>query len=155
MLNEIFGDILNVKNGIICHQTNYFGVMGAGIAASIRKVLSPSQYASYKNYCRANGRALLGVTQFLDLGDGRIVANLFCQDEITYGPEQTVTRYDCMRQCLDMVCDYAAKNGLPVYLPYKIGCGIARGDWRKVTRVIKDVFSRSEVYAYIVRRVGD
>ena len=155
MLNEIFGDILNVKNGIICHQTNYFGVMGAGVAAAIRsRLLTPTLYAKYKNYCLTNGRAALGTTQFLDLPDGRILANLFCQDDRTSGPEKTVTRYDCMRQCLYTVRNCAVMNSLPVYLPYKIGCGIAGGDWKKVKTIIEDVFSRSEVYALIVRRRG-
>lgn len=32
MLTELTGDILNVKDGIVCHQVNYFGVMGGGAA---------------------------------------------------------------------------------------------------------------------------
>ena len=48
MLTEQTGDILKITNGIICHQTNYHGTMGGGVAAGIaEKLLTPEQYKEY------------------------------------------------------------------------------------------------------------
>lgn len=37
MIQEIEGDLLCFPTNILCHQTNYYGVMDGGIAAAIRK----------------------------------------------------------------------------------------------------------------------
>ena len=43
------------KKGIICHQVNYQGVMGGGIAYSIaEKLLSAEQYREYQRLCAEN-----------------------------------------------------------------------------------------------------
>ena len=36
MIQEIEGDLLCFPANILCHQTNYYGVMDGGIAAAIR-----------------------------------------------------------------------------------------------------------------------
>ena len=163
MLNEIKGDIFNwIKDGgIICHQTNYFGVMGAGIAAAIRhKLLSHEQYAKYVELCRMGGRTLLGHVQYLECDGGITVANCFCQDDGRAdanrpNAEYTITRYGEMKRCLIDIRSKAKLEGKRVYIPYKIGCGIAGGDWGMVQSIIKDVFGKSPVDAVIVRRPGD
>lgn len=39
----IKGDLLNCGADIICHQTNFFGMMGGGVAASIwNQLLEPA-----------------------------------------------------------------------------------------------------------------
>lgn len=161
MLNEIKGDIFNWINGggIICHQTNYFGVMGAGIAAAIRhKLLTNAQYAKYVELCRMGGRTLLGHVQYLECDGGITVANCFCQDESAAHAPNTdfsITRYYEMKRCLIDIRSKAKLEGKRVYIPYKIGCGIAGGDWGTVLSIIKDVFDKSPVDAVIVRRPGD
>ena len=163
MLNEIKGDIFNwIKDGgIICHQTNYFGVMGAGIAAAIRhKLLSHEKYAEYVELCRMGGRTLLGHVQYLECGDGITVANCFCQDDgraSANSPNSayTITRYYEMKRCLIDIRSKAKLEGKRVFIPYKIGCGIAGGDWGMVQSIIKDVFGKSPVDAVIVRRPGE
>lgn len=49
MVREITGDLLSCDADVICHQVNYYGVMGGGIAAAIRRrVLTDSQYSNYQ-----------------------------------------------------------------------------------------------------------
>ena len=43
-------DLLKVKKGIVCHQVNCIGVMGAGIAQDIRTKW-PAVYRNYKADC--------------------------------------------------------------------------------------------------------
>ena len=53
MIKEIKADLLVQERGILCHQTNYMGVMGGGIAAAIWDKLldDPCRY-NYVNFCR-------------------------------------------------------------------------------------------------------
>ena len=61
MIFEVKGDLLAIKSGIIAHQVNRRGVMGAGIARQIRKnLLTDEQYGHYQNMCRKHGKTLLG-----------------------------------------------------------------------------------------------
>lgn len=161
MIHNISGDaLIACKGGILCHQTNYFGVMGAGIAAAIKaKLLNRENYMSYVNVCKKWGRNNLGSVQFLDTPDGTVVANCFSQDDKinTYpnGRISPITDYTAIRSCMGIVKIEAIRLNKPVYLPYKYGCGIAGGDWNKVSEIINDVFEDSTVDVYIVRRPQD
>ena len=161
MIHNISGDALTAcKGGILCHQTNYFGVMGAGIAAAIKvKLLSRDNYMEYVHVCKKLGRKILGLVQFLDVPNGTIVANCFSQDDeanaYPNGRIAPLTNYKAVRLCMESVRSRAEFLNKPVYLPYKYGCGIAGGDWNKVQEIINDVFQDSTVDVYIVKRPQD
>ena len=117
MVHEMTGDLLSCDADYICHQTNFYGVMGAGVAASIHsKLLSPAAYSAYQRLCRKMGRDLLGKVQYLPGtskepgGRSYIVFNLFCQDDRARA-DRGLTRYDCMRSCLEQVECWARENG--------------------------------------------
>ncbi len=162
MVQEVVGDLLSCKADYICHQANFYGVMGAGVAASIRRrLLSPAAYSAYQKLCRTAGRGLLGEVQYLPCAADEpeirphIVFNLFCQDDQPQA-DGSLTRYDCMRSCLEKVERMARENGCKrVALPGKMGCGIAGGDWRTVRRIIEDVFGKSPVTCTIVWWEGE
>lgn len=161
MIHNISGDaLIACKGGILCHQTNYFGVMGAGIAAAIKaKLLSRENYMSYVNVCKKLGRKALGKVQFLDRPDGTVIANCFSQDDeanaYPNGRISPATDYNAVKSCMEIVKDEAERLNKPVYLPYKYGCGIAGGDWNKVLEIINNVFKDSTIDVYIVRRPQD
>lgn len=159
MVQEIVGDLTNCKADYVCHQTNFQGVMGAGVALSIqRRLLSKEAYAAYQRLCTKMGRKLLGEVQYLpglSRTNSYVVFNLFCQDDRVQ-PDGSLTRYDCMRRCLEQVECAARENGnRHVALPGNMGCGIAGGDWKKVRGIIKDVFDASPVLCTIVWWEGD
>lgn len=158
MLTEMTGDILNVKDGIICHQVNYFGVMGGGVAAAIAEnILTEEQYQAYAGYCKQAGRTALGTVQFLGCSDGLIVANMFCQDDARARggvAEGGITDYDAMRRCFVRVRSMAQVQGKRVYIPHNIGCGIAGGDWSTVKFIMEDAFKTYPVEAFILARKG-
>lgn len=158
MLTELTGDILNVKDGIICHQVNYFGVMGGGVAAAIAEnILTEEQYRAYADFCKQAGRTALGTVQFLSCADRRIVANMFCQDDARARGgmvEGGITDYDAMRRCFVRVRSMAQLQGKRVFVPRNIGCGIAGGDWNTVKSIMQDVFGAFPVEAFILGRKG-
>ena len=159
MLTEMAGDILKVTNGIICHQTNYHGSMGGGVAAAIAEnILTDEQYKEYEDYCKAAGGTALGTVQFIGCGNGLIVANMFCQDEARArgGTENQadITDYDAMRRCISRVRSMAIIQGKRLYFPHKLGCGIAGGDWETVKFILQDLLAAYPVEAYIIKRAG-
>ena len=162
MLKTISGDLLDMKDGIICHQTNYLGSMGGGVAAAIKdKLLTKAQYQTYQTYCRQAGRTALGTVQFLAGTPGVTVANMFCQDDARTRQARvlmqgaSITDYDAMRRCLIRVRSMAKITGQRVYMPYHLGCGIAGGDWKTVEFIIREVFEDYPVDAYIIRRPAE
>lgn len=158
MVRQISGDVITAAgdNGIICHQVNYFGVMGAGVAAAIReKLLTEEIYKQYVDYCARMRYAALGSVQYMPATTGAAVANMFCQGDMPDSHE-SLTRYDEMLRCFKDVERYAQLREKPrsVYIPARIGCGIAGGDWERVQSIIHKVFDDSPVEAVIVSLDG-
>lgn len=150
MVRETTGDLLTFNANLICHQVNYYGVMGGGIAASIReKMLSEAQYAKYVMHCANNGKNALGGTLYLPTHDSNtVIANLFSQDDFT-------TDYTALRCCLKNVEKVARVMGWTVALPGNMGCGIAAGDWGTVYKIIQEIFAESSVELTIVYWYAD
>lgn len=156
MLKNISGDLLEMTDGIICHQVNYLGVMGGGVAAAIRdKILTEDQYKKYVMYCKQAGRTALGTVQFIACDNGLIVANMFCQDDASArgGIEgASITSYEAMHRCLVRVRSVARLQAKRVYMPFHLGCGIAGGDWGMVKYIAQGVFDDYPVEAFFVKR---
>ena len=139
MVNEIVGDLLIDGRGILCHQTNYDGIKGAGIALHIKnRLMTKKQFEEYRKLCDLRGEMLLGTVQFMRLRDGRYLAN--CFSEVKGDRSGVDTKYDKLVLCFKAVNSYAKAQGLPVSLPARIGCGIAGGHWPTVKQMIYDVF---------------
>ncbi len=150
MVKEMTGDLLRDGKGALCHQVNYQGVMGAGIAASIRKILPPKEYDRYHRYCMIHGADALGKVLWIHLPmTGRVIANMFSQRDWA-AETDSLTDYVAMKKCFRRVHSYAARFKLPVYIPGYIGCGIAGGDWNMVKGIIDDVFRGFSVEATVV-----
>ncbi len=145
MVREVIGDLLENRSDIICHQTNYAGIMGAGVALAIKsKLLTQEQYEEYQNFCDMYGSGALGLVQFIQVRDGRYVANLFSQSEFL-SQSNTFTDYEALEKALRTVEIFAREHKLTVALPGRIGCGIAGGSWDRVLSIIMKVFKPSPV----------
>lgn len=144
MPTEIYKDILSIEEGIICQQINPH-VMGAGLALAIRR-LHPKVYEEFM-YRRATDPIGLGEVLFVDVNDKLTVANMCAQHE--YGRDHTkvYTSYIAFQECLKSIDYHAIRNTMKVYFPYKIGCGLANGNWDSIIHLIE----QSTPYAYICR----
>ena len=137
MIELIKCDIFKSNADIICHQVNTFGVMGAGIAAQIKK-LFPNVYTIYHEICHEyKTNQLMGNVLFCNQYAPPIIANFFSQYNMT-------TDYQAMFSCFKAVYNYAKRNNKTVAIPYGIGCGIAKGDWNKVYCIIEKIFGQDE-----------
>ena len=133
----IKGNILNdlSTNIVICQQVNCKGVMGAGLAKQIRD-LFPHMYHMYKNYCYKYGSKLLGMVFLYTIpSTHNRIANLFGQDN--YGRDKQYTDYNALRSAFRYLRS-SVTNHFTIRIPFKIGCGLAGGDWDVVSKIIQE-----------------
>jgi O-acetyl-ADP-ribose deacetylase (regulator of RNase III) len=135
---HVIGDLLKAEADVIVHQVNCQGVMGAGVAKQIREQF-PTTYIKYKDFCypyKNNTSALLGKCLYVQ-EEPFVICNAFGQD--FYYRNTVQTQYDKLAECFR---DIAEKDhGKRVALPWKIGCGLAGGDWDIVQKMIYDILA--------------
>jgi O-acetyl-ADP-ribose deacetylase (regulator of RNase III) len=134
-------DILTVKRGIICHQCNCIGAMGAGLAKQIRDRW-PHIYADYRKAIET-GELRLGGCRIATAEPGLYIAHLAGQHGIgrrKFG--RPATEYLALSTALNDLNRQI--NGsyvfmrMPVYIPYGIGCGLGGGDWKEVSKILEE-----------------
>jgi len=143
------GDLLDSGCQIIAHQVNCQGVMGGGIAKTIRERW-PEVFQGYAQFCK-NGRGKLGEILTLPVrqeeGALPIIVNMFGQDQ--YGRTRCYTDYAAFGECCVKLHEWIESDpshkGLRVGMPFNIGCGLAGGDWDTVYSILESVFGDQEI----------
>jgi O-acetyl-ADP-ribose deacetylase (regulator of RNase III) len=147
------GDLLESGCSLICHQVNCQGVMGSGIAKSIREKW-PEVYSQYKHFCNEHDRLacelyggyengpvgsdlLLGKTQKVEINDKQAVINMFSQ--LAYGYDgNRYTSYDAFYNCLCEIILHA-KLGSRIGFPHGIGSVRGGANWNIILKMIEEV----------------
>ena len=130
-METLFDDILNVKKGIIVHQVNCRGVMGAGLALQLRKKW-PKVYEDYIKIHRDVGLSL-GMVIYSKVEDGLYVASLCGQQDYGAKPGYCYTDY----AAVDLgFTNIAMKDLGKVHIPYLMSCGLAGGTWSEILRIV-------------------
>ena len=147
---EIIEDsnLLDLKQGIICHQTNCIGVMGGGIALQIKNKW-PKVFGEYKKEClqfKDRPEYLLGHVQDVLIDSNLVVAN--CYGQIFPG-NGLMTDYEAWDKILDKLKDLSNFFNLQLHFPWKIGCGLAGGHWPTMLHKIETAFSRKNSKVYV------
>lgn len=167
MIKEVEGNLLTYPGlEVIGHQTNCLGVMGAGIAKQI-KAQNPELFKSYVRYCKKfpDAHNILGTVQFCQADHSdQMIANMFgeysfCESVAPYeeGGKPRHTDYDALKECLNRLHAWMYTHDVKTAgIPYKIGCGLAGGDWDGVVYpMIKKEFGDDEdIILYIVKYNG-
>lgn len=146
MLKVVDGNLLTSDCDVIIHQANCFGKMGAGIAKQIVKKYPEAGKADLGFSVPVGGKDRLGKYSSYTAPNGVTIVNMYSQYHWGRGKKQT--SYSDMKQALTSILKEVEGNKIGV--PFKIGCGLAGGDWRIVSKLIDDVSTelRKEVYAY-------
>ena len=160
MIKIVNGDLLQSNLPLIAHQTNCLGVMGAGIARSIKNKWN-IVYTQYVDICKTFeyskdllGKCQICVTEELPI---RFVANLFGEYSFTESVapfENRHTDYNALKKALlnlKAFCEDEEVTG--VGIPYKLGCGLAGGDWDGVVYpMLQELFANdSTITLYIYK----
>ena len=146
-------DILSVECGIICHQVNCIGVMGAGLALQIKKKW-PQVFREYQQDCKCfekNQALMLGHVQDILVKEGLVVANCFGQVRPGHG---LMTDYKAWDMVFDKLTDLSNFFSLDLHFPWKIGCGLAGGDWDAMKAKIDKAFGQSRACRVWIHCLG-
>ena len=130
-------DILTVEKGIICQQVNCQGVMGSGLAKSIREKW-PIVYKSYLATCKTYqpNFVLLGQHNLTGVTDDLYVANIWGQLNYGYDGER-YTDYGALRMAFSRMRDGLAGDERDIYFPFNFGCDRGGADWNIVSKMIE------------------
>ena len=143
MIKEMNGDIFETSDlDIIIHQANCFHVMGGGIAKIIKQRF-PAVYEADLKTIRGDRNKIGSMSSAIVeyLGKEREIINLYSQ--YTFGGN-IETIYSAMENGFNIIDKkYTNKN---IGVPYKIGCGLAGGDWNTVLDLIHKCFKNNNVY---------
>lgn len=134
-MKHIEDDIFKIERGILVHGCNAKGVMGSGIALTIKNRF-PSAFLAYREAFN-NGELRLGSITVVRPRDGFFIVNGVTQDR--YGREQGVVyvNYNAVRCVFSQAAALAKKENLPLIFPL-IGCGLAGGAWATVSKIIEE-----------------
>lgn len=142
MLRVIEKNILDIDEGMIVHQVNCRGKMGAGLAGQIRTKY-PQVYKKYielyNNYIDSGETIkILGTAQIVPVNTNLKVVNAFTQFNYGYDGKQ-YTNYDAIEE---VFCRLKLVNikKIPVYIPYQYGCGLGGGNFSVVSEIIEKVY---------------
>lgn len=152
MIKIVKGDLLLAKQDIIAHQVNCMGKMNSGVAKQIKNKYIEA-FAYYEHYVNryvevfGSRSGLLGGTQFVDVWDGKIVANMFGQLQYGYDGKK-YTNEEKLYHCFMSVRKFAEREGKSVALPYMVGCYRGGADWDIVENYLLTAFDGYEVTLY-------
>lgn len=122
MISFIKKDITTVTTGVIAHGVNCVGVMGSGVALSIRNKWN-NVFTEYVDLVKKynNPSELLGVSQVVQVEQNELyVLNGFTQ--VSFGSDsKTYANVQAVEQVISSGLAYAEYKNLPFYMP-KIGC---------------------------------
>jgi O-acetyl-ADP-ribose deacetylase (regulator of RNase III) len=161
------GDLLSVKEGVIAHGVNCQGVMGSGVAKSIRDMY-PVVYEDYRSKITETKemwkerhlsvpfvtRGFLGYVQFVSAvqpvpkeGNPLVIANCFTQD--FYGTDKRHVDYEAVAKCFSLLNKRVKLyTDQPLNIP-KIGAGLAGGDWNVISAIIESEY-KGDVICWLV-----
>lgn len=144
MIPEVNCDILKSGAEIIAHCANCFWAQNSGVARAIRDVY-PELYAEDCKtlYGQTNKLGTVSIAHFtknIEAGlNPKFGANLYGQ--FTYGSEVRKLNYEAIYTALVALKEQMYQHNIKsVAFPYKMGCGLAGGDWRIVRTMIEVVF---------------
>lgn len=147
-MNTIVGDLLDIKGGILAQVVNNRRVMGAGLAKQIALkwpkvkqayILEDNTLGECRVVWIKLNPARVITYPFSDKGLG--IANLYAQDGLNLTGEgrhwKRRLHYGHLVTCLTHLQFLHYAEGLPIYIPYQMGCGLAGGDWGTVLELIQ------------------
>lgn len=137
------GDLLQSSCTVIAHQANCFGVMGAGIAKQIAEKYPEVLRADREFPIAVGSRERLGRFSVAEVHDPavgrRLVFNLYGQYRFGRGKRHTEVKQleSAVRNMMEYLQDNEDPAWVRVGLPYRIGAGLAGGDWEEILTMLE------------------
>lgn len=126
VVKYVYGDILSIKKGVICHQCNCvmteYNKKG-GLAKAIFNTYP--QTDTYKKSIKRQ----VGTNDIINVSKKLTIVNMYAQYNKGYDSKEN--RLEWFESCL---------NKIPyedIYMPYKIGCGLGGGKWEEYLKILE------------------
>jgi len=145
MINYFNGDVTTSSANIIAHCVNCQGVMGSGVAKTIKQKW-PDVFRTYEAKCKLtyNPNLLFGLCQIIQIEKKKGIANLFGQEY--YGKEKRHLNYEYLYLALEDLAKQMKSLKLEsVAFPDMIGCGLAGGEREIIYSMIQTIFKDFKV----------
>jgi len=136
-INKKVGDLFSVTEGHIAHGCNAQGVMGSGVAATVKE-LYPAAFKSYREIFLSTTGLELGVAYPVRI-DKLVIWNAITQEN--FGSGMRHTSYDAIETCFSNInaeMDKFKAIILPeLHIPL-IGCDRGGAKWEIVESIIEN-----------------
>lgn len=134
---DLFETFEGLPNAFLVHCANCFHVMGAGVALEIRRRY-PEAYRADIQTERGNPLKL-GTVSSAAIGSRRVF-NLYGQFSFGNGRDLDIFMLDKGLRLVAAEADAQNRAGIrtPI-VTYKIGCGLAGGDWNEVVEILDNI----------------
>jgi O-acetyl-ADP-ribose deacetylase (regulator of RNase III) len=133
MISYITGDLLDANQQVIIQGCNAQGVMGSGVAKSIRSKW-PNVYEIYNLRYKTFGLELGDIIPVATV-DGHIIVNCITQEFYGRDPIQYVS-YDAIATCLEKINNRVLDWGVSEVAMPKVGAGLGGGSWDIIEQII-------------------
>lgn len=128
------GNLMEAEEDFIAHGCNAQGVMGSGVAKTIRETF-PKAFELYYNQFINSGLELGSNVTIFD--NGKTIINMITQE--FYGTEKRQINYGALSKCFDdalrTLADIGIGKNLRLAIP-RIGAGLGGGDWTIIEEII-------------------
>lgn len=127
------GDIFTTETGVIGHGVNCKGVMGSGIAVTVRKMF-PDVYKAYREQCQSVplDERLRGGDLFPCQSDGGTwILNIASQEE-----EGANADYGFLETAVERAFQWCVDNDVNAFSLPRIGSGVGNLDEVEVERIL-------------------
>lgn len=168
IIKFVKGDVRDVayakagEKAIIPHVCNNVGAWGAGFVMALSRRWKEPEKMYRQWYRNAKSGSVectdsevtafnLGMTQFVNVSEDIIVANMVAQNDLRRVGSEPPIRYDSLRRCLSEVAHLAKWQSASVHIPDLIGCGLAGGDPKIVLGIIQETLVSQDIDVYIYK----
>lgn len=135
MIIQKTGDIFTSDMTVIGHGVNIEGIMGHGIAATVR-ALFPDVYSAYRYECR-QGRLIGGDMFPYQSSKGPWILNIASQE----APGRNA-KYSFLEDGVEKSFLWCEENGIDGFALPKIGAGIGGLEWEQVEEILTRLAER-------------
>ena len=155
-MKEVIGDIVRAKEKYIVQQCNCLSIFPYGLAKTLSKAFPKSCPYQYRRQLSGNiamleDRDIPGHVTVIESKD-KFIVNLFGQvapgkpktyypEYLNYYEDTSEAREGYFKHSLDAWLDFikeSKEENVTIAVPYKIGCGLAGGNWEKYKQMLLD-----------------
>lgn len=121
----------------LIHVVNNKNVMNAGVAKVISRKWPQVKEDYHAYFAIHSNTSLLGQIIMTHVGEGQYILSMIAQDG--YGNDgKRYLQYDALEQCLAQAKRISTQLNIPLYAPFKMGCGLAGGNWELVLPMLNE-----------------